>query len=224
MRTNLLALSFALAAARSGAAQTNPSRALDLERRGDYAGAATAWREVLAARPGDRAALLGLERALTPLGRLPEMIDQVRAAARQDSSPGVQGVAIRVWTAARQPDSARAAVERWAAADPTSEAPFQEWGMAAYSARDRVNAKAAYQLGRQLLRRPDALAAELGQIAALEGDYAGAAREWLTAIRRVAGYRVAAISTLSQVPAAGRPALLRELTRNGDLPAERHAP
>jgi tetratricopeptide (TPR) repeat protein len=223
MRKSLFALGFALAVSRSGAAQANPSRALDLERRGDYAGAATAWREVLAARPGNLAALLGLERALTPLGRLPEMTDQVRAAARQDSSPGVLGIAIRVWTAARQPDSARAAVERWSAADPTSEAPFQEWGMAAYSARDRVNAKAAYQLGRQLLRRPDALAAELGQVAALEGDYAAAAREWLTAIRRIAGYRVAAVSTLSQVPAAGRTALLKELTRNGDLPAERLA-
>jgi len=223
MRRGLLVMFLALAAIRSGAAQTTASKAQDLERRGDYAGAATAWREVLSARPNDMAALLGLERALTPLGRLPEMTEQVRAAARQDSSAGIQGVAIRVWTAARQPDSARAAVERWASAEPTSEAPFQEWGMAAYSARDRVSAKAAYQLGRQLLHRPDALAAELGQLAALEGDYAGAAREWLTAIHRVPGYRAAAISTLSQVPASGRPALLKELSRNGDLPAERLA-
>lgn len=223
MRKPLLALCLAIAAARTGTAQTTPTRALDLERRGDYSGAASAWRELLSANPGDLAALLGLERALTPLGRLAEMTDQVRAAARQDSSPGVMGVAIRVWTAARQPDSARAAVERWAAAEPTSEAPFQEWGMAAYSGRDRVSAKAAYQLGRQLLHRPDALAAELGQIAALEGDYAGAAREWLTAIRRVPGYRVAAISTLSQVQPAARSGLLKELSRTGELSAERLA-
>src|SRR6185295_4266593 len=108
--------------------QDPSARALDLERRGDYAGAAAAWRAQLAARPLDLAALLGLERALTPLGRLPEMIPPVQAAILSDPSSGVLGIAIRVYTAARQPDSARAAVLRWSQLEPTSEMPFQEWG------------------------------------------------------------------------------------------------
>jgi hypothetical protein len=183
-----------------------------LERRGDYGAAAAAWRAVLAARPQDLPALLGLERALTPAGRLAEMVGALRDAVTRDASPGVLGIAIRVWTAARQPDSARAVVERWAALEPTSELPFQEWGIAAFGVRDRVSAKAAYRLGRQKLGRPDALAAELGQLAALEGDYATAAREWLSAIAKVPGYRSTALAVLGQIPASGRAALLRELS------------
>jgi hypothetical protein len=150
-------------------AQDNATRALELERRGDYAGAASAWRAQIATHPTDLAALLGLERALTPLGRLAEMTGPVQAAAQREPSAGVLGIAIRVWTAARQPDSARAAVVRWAALEPASEMPFQEWGIAAYSARDRASARAAYLLGRQKLGRPDAMAAELGQLAVADG-------------------------------------------------------
>ena len=204
-------------------AQNATTRAMDLERRGDYAGAASAWRTHLAARPDDLSALMGLERALTPLGRLAEMIAPMQAAVQRDPSPGVLGVAIRVWTAARQPDSARVAVERWAALEPASEMPYQEWGLSAYSARDRASAKAAYLLGRQKLGRPDVMAAELGQLAAAEGDYAGAAREWSLAVRKVPGYRGAALSILGQVPPAGRIALLRELGKDGDLSGERLA-
>jgi hypothetical protein len=193
------------------AAQDPVARALELERRGDYAGAATAWRDVLAGRPQDLAALLGLERALTPLGRLGEMIAPVQHAVARDPSAGILGIAIRVWTAARQPDSARAAVARWAALEPGSELPFQEWGIAAYGARDRATARAAYLLGRQQLGRPDALAAELGQLAVLDEDWAVAAREWLTAVGKTPGYRTAAINVLGQVPPSGRAGLLREL-------------
>src|SRR5262249_32417617 len=149
------------------------------------------------------------------LGRLAEMTAAVRDAVARAPGPGVLGIAIRVWTAARQPDSARAAVEKWAALEPSSELPFQEWGIAAYGARDRASARAAYLLGRQKLARADALAAELGQLAALEGDYATAAREWLTAIGKQPGYRGAAIATLSQAPAASRAALTRELAAQG---------
>jgi hypothetical protein len=199
------------------------TRALDLERRGEYAAAATAWRSALEAKAGDLPALLGLERTLTPLGRLSEMTGAVQAAVAAEPSAGAFGVAIRVWTAARQPDSARAATERWALLEPTSETPYQEWGIAAYSARDRASAKAAYLLGRASLGRPDAMAGELAQIAVAEADYAGAAREWSLAIRRVAGYRGAALSGLSQVPPAGRETLLKELGRGGDLIGERLA-
>ena len=202
------------------AAQDAAARALDLERRGDYAAAATTWRSVLGEQPQDLSALLGLERSLTPLGRLAEMTEAIHRAMAKDAGPGVLGIAIRVWTAARQPDSARAAVERWAVLEPGSELPFQEWGIAAYGARDRVTARAAYLLGRQKLGRPDALAAELGQLAVLEGDYASAAREWVTAITRQPGYRGAAIGTLSQAPPAGRAILTRELAALG-APGER---
>ncbi len=223
MRRGAVAAVLLLAAVPAARAQDASARALDLERRGDYAGAAGAWRSQIAAKPTDLSALLGLERALTPLGRLPEMVVPVQAAIQRDPSSGVLGIAIRVYTAARQPDSARAAVERWALLEPTSEMPFQEWGIAAYGARDRASARAAYLLGRQRLGRPDAMAAELGQLAAAEGDFPGAAREWSLAIRRNPGYRGTALSILAQVPAAGRNVLLGELGKGGDLAGERLA-
>jgi hypothetical protein len=216
-----LVLVFGLAA--RGAAQDAAARAVDLERRGDWAGAAATWRAVLAARPDDIPALLGLERALTPLGRLAEMTAEAASAARRDASPAVLGVAIRVWTAARQPDSARAAVVRWAAVEPGSESPFQEWGIAAFTARDPASARAAYLLGRTLLGRADALAADLAQLAVLEGDYPAAAREWTTAVGSVPGYRAAAVSVLARTPPGARPLLLRELARQADFNAERIA-
>jgi tetratricopeptide (TPR) repeat protein len=212
-----------LIVASSLAAQDPAARALDFERRADHAGAAAAWKEALASKPADLAALLGLERALTSMGRLAEMTELLRGVIARDANAGTLSVAVRVWTAVRQPDSARAAVERWAALEPTSEMPFQEWGIAAYGARDRVAAREAYLLGRKRLGRPDAMAAELGQLAALEGDWAAAAREWTTAIRRVPGYRGAAVSTLGQIPATARAALLRELGQSADPLGERLA-
>jgi len=202
---------------------TDAGRALELERRGDYTGAAQLWRTVLAQHADDLPALLGLERALTPQNRLGEMIPLVHAAARAAPSAGVWGVAIRVWTAAGSPDSARAAVEKWSALEPTSDAPFQEWGLAAMSQRDRATARAAYELGRTRLGRPNALAAELGQIAALDADYPLAAREWTLALQTTPGYRPSALAVLGQIAPADRPALLEALRANGSPQADRVA-
>jgi thioredoxin-like negative regulator of GroEL len=197
-------------------------RAFELERRGNYAAAADTYRGVLTAKPGDPAALLGLERALLPLGRSAEIVPDVRAAlAANRASGAVFGVALRAWSAADEPDSIRAVAERWAAAAPGDETPYREWGAAALSRRDRAGARMAYQRGRERLHQPDALAPELAQLAAADGDFSGAVREWLPAIRRLPGYRVTAVSTLSQAPDSIRPALFRQLAREPDFPARR---
>jgi hypothetical protein len=198
------------------------SRAFELERRGSYAAAADASRAVLAARPADAAALLGLERALLPIDRSSDILPQVRAAlaAGQPSAP-VYGVALRAWAAADEPDSMRAVAERWAAAAPGDEAPYREWGDAALGRRDRPGAVAAYLRGREQLHRPDALAAELAQVAVADGDYRGALREWLAAVRSVPGYRGTAASTLAQAPDSLRRDLLEQLGHERDLPATR---
>ena len=120
------------------------ARAFELERRGNYAAAVEAYRGVLTSKPGDPAALLGLERALMPLGRSAEIVPDVRAAlAANRSSAPVFGVAIRAWSAADEPDSMRAVAERWAAAAPGDETPYREWGAAALSRRDRAGALVA---------------------------------------------------------------------------------
>ena len=198
------------------------AHAFELERRGNYAAAIEAYRALLSAKPGELSALLGLERSLLPMGRSAEIMPQARAAldANPRSAP-LFGVALRAWAAADEPDSMRATAERWAAAAPGDETPYREWGAAALSQRDRAGARRAYRLGRERLHRPDALAPELAQLAVADGDFSGALREWLPAIRRLPGYRATAASTLSQAPDSVRPALFRQLTQEADLPARR---
>ena len=198
------------------------TRAFDLERRGDYAGAVAAYRAVLASKPSDVSALLGLERSLLPLNRSPEILPAVRAALdAAPSSSAVYGIALRAWAAGEQPDSVRAVAERWARLAPTEEAPYREWGAAELVRQDRSAAKAAYLRGRERLGRPDAMAAEIAQLALSEGDYPGALREWLLAVRRLPGYRATAVATLSQAPAARRTELLQQLVREPDLVSRR---
>ena len=196
--------------------------AFELERRGNYAAAVEAYRAVLTAKPGEIAALLGLERSLLPIGRSPEILPQAQAAleANPRSAP-VYAVALRAWAVAEEPDSMRAMAERWAAAVPGDETPYREWGAAALSQRDRDGARQAYRLGRERLQRPDALAPELAQLAVADSDFPTALREWLPAIRRLPGYRVTAVSTLSQAPDSVRPTLFRQLGQEADFPARR---
>ena len=194
------------------------TRAFDLERRGDYGAAAEAYRTVLASRPADVAALLGLERSLVPLNRSTEMLAAVRAAmAAAPSSSAIYGLALRAWAAAGQADSVRSTAERWARIAPTEETPYREWGAAELGQQDRAAARAAYLQGRNRLGRPDALAAEIAQLALAEGDYHTALREWLLAVRRLPGYRGTAVSTLAQAPESARAELLRLLSRESDL-------
>jgi hypothetical protein len=196
------------------------SRAFELERQGNYAGAAAAYRAVLAARPASAAALLGLERVLLPLDRPTDILPQVRAAlAAAPANAPVYGVALRAWAAADEPDSMRAVAERWAAKVPGDEAPFREWGAAALARRDRAGTVAAYRRGREELHRPEALAAELAQVAVADGDYRGALGEWLAAVRSLPGYRGIAVTTLAQAPDSFRQDLLAQLGHERDFTA-----
>ena len=204
------------------AQQPAMTRAFDLERRGDYAGAAQAYRLVLSTRPADVSALLGLERSLVPLNRSAEMLPVVGAAlAAAPSSAAVYGIALRAWAAVDEPDSVRVVAERWASVAPTDETPYREWGAAELGRQNRPAARAAYLRGRDRLDRPDALAAEMAQLSLAEGDYPGALREWLPAVRRLPGYRGTAVATLAQAPEAGRAELLRLLGRESDLTSSR---
>lgn len=197
-------------------------RAFELERRGDYAGAAAIYRAVLASRPTDLAALLGLERVLVPLNRSAAIIPQARAALAADPrSAGAYGVTLRAWAAADEPDSMRVTAERWAAAAPGDETPYREWGAAALSRRDRPGAIEAFHLGRERLGRPEALAAELAQLSAADGDYIASAREWVPAIRRLPGYLPTAVGALAQAPEPLQDDVLRTLSDQREFLARR---
>jgi hypothetical protein len=222
LRSGVVFAAFLILPASALSQQPGITPAFDLERRGDYAGAAAAYRAVLAGKPADISALLGLERSLLTLNQSPDILPAVRAALEAaPASSAVYGIALRAWAAAGQSDSVRAFAERWARAAPTEESPYREWGAAELSRQNRSGARAAYLLGRQRLGRPDAMAAELAQLALSENDYGTALREWLLAVRRLPGYRASAVGTLSQAPAAARADVLRQLGRENDFVARR---
>lgn len=202
-----------LAAAPLSAQQGEAARrAFDLERKGNYAQAAEAYRSVLAANPADAQALFGLERTLVAMNRLGDILPQARAALAANPAPGpAYGILLRAWGAQGELDSVRAVAERWAAADPRDETPYREWGLAALARRDAGESRRAFLTGRERLGQPDALAAELAQAAVQQQDWPIALKEWLAAIARVPGYRASAVATLGAAPQAARPELLRLL-------------
>ena len=197
------------------------ARGLDLERRGNYVEAIAAYRTVLAARPGDPSALLGLERALQPLNRTAEVLPAARAALAAAPTAAVHGVLIRAYTAEGMADSARTAVERWARQAPNDEGPYREWGMAAMQARDRATAKAAFQLARARLNRSDILASEMAQLLIGEGQWDAAAGEWVRAARLLPGYLLTGVAALGPAPERVRPAVIEALSRDTSLLARR---
>ena len=178
-QTGLMLVLLLVAVAGRAAAQDPMARAFDLERRGSYDEAARVYQSILSTRPGDLGALLGLERALTPINRLPAMLPAVQRALTQTPiPPPVFSIALRTYAAAGLFDSVPPLVDRWSRAAPGDETPFREWASAALQNRDRATAQLAYRSGRERLGRPDALAAEIAQLAIAEQDWPAAAREW----------------------------------------------
>ncbi len=198
---------------RLSAQQPSPlQRAFDLERRGSYPQAADAYRVVLRTDPADQSGLLGLERSLSAIDRVAEMAPEVRAGLAAHASPALYGLALRVWSAAGQADSMRATAERWAADESDKVVPYRDWGDLLLQRRDLAGARRAYTLGRTASGRPEALSAELAQVAQLSGDYPGSAREWLLAQKVSPGYRGAAVGALVQTPERQREEVLKILS------------
>lgn len=220
----VLGLAVPLVVADVAAQQTQDPlvRAFELERRGSYRLAAEQFRAALKQKPGEASALLGLERSLAPQQQTADMLPEVRAAlvANPGGSP-IYGVAVRTYAAAGFGDSARKVAERWAELEPGDEGPWRELGNALLARRDRAGARSAWLAGRARLGRPDALAAELAQLAAQDADWPAATREWLGALRRLPGYRSSALLALRQTPEADRSTVLAELARDTTFEARR---
>lgn len=205
-------------------AQDPLSRAFDLERRGSFAQAAEIYRGVLQQSPGEVTALLGLERSLTPINRLAELLPAVRAAiAANPSAAPIYSIGLRAYSAANLLDSLPHLVDLWALAEPGEESPYREWAASALQRRDRPMARRAYQAGRDRLGKPDALAAEMAQLASAEEDWPTATREWVRAVRQLQGYRSSATTVLANAPVAARPVVLSTLAKEPGPEAARIA-
>jgi tetratricopeptide (TPR) repeat protein len=190
------------------------TRAYEQERRNDFKSAAQTYLEVLRQYPDNLSALLGLERALTPLRREAELAAPAEALlARTPANVAAYSVAMRGWAAANRPDSVAGVARRWARVEPGSEAPYREWGNTLLGQRDGSGARRAYQAGRERLGDPAALAGELALLAAAQNNWEEAAREWGQALDKYPGYRLTARNALAVAPTADQERVLRQLSR-----------
>ncbi len=186
---------------------------LELERSGRFAQAADLYFAILRADPVNAPALLGLERVLPPLNRLPELPPLAeRAVAVRPDDPDLEGVLVRVWVVLNLPDSAQASVERWSRHVPGNPVPYREWALALEEEGDFDGARAALDAGRTTSGESDAFAIELSQLDARAGDWEGATRDWVRALGSHPGLVASAYGLLADVPASRRAGVIAVLT------------
>src|SRR5216684_1898605 len=205
------------------AARSLPAQAIgqgfELERAGQFAQAAAIYFATLRAEPTNLSALLGLERVLPGLGRLPELLSVAqRATTASPANGALRSVLLRTYVGLNEPDSARAVAQRWIAAAPRDEAPYREWAIALEDQRRHEAARAVLVDGRRALGRPEAFGIELAELAARSGEWEGAAREWAAALSGAPAQLPYAASELGEAPAPQRDRIARVLTA-GDPPA-----
>jgi tetratricopeptide (TPR) repeat protein len=136
----------------------------ELERSGRYADAASVYLTTVRSDPVNIPALLGLERTLFVLNRMPELLPLVQAArARQPDNHALRSLELRVYATLNEPDSLEAIARRWAASVPQSETPYREWGLALADRRMWDEARRAFLSGRRALGGDGSLAIELAE-------------------------------------------------------------
>src|SRR5574341_732389 len=134
----------------------------EFERQGQHARAAEIYLAGLRANPTYLPALLGLERVLPQLNRLPELLPLVRQAEAADPpNPSFRAMELRVLAGLAAFDSLEAVGRAWAERSPGDETPYREWARALEAQRLPAEARRVLGLGRQRLGRPDAMAQEL---------------------------------------------------------------
>src|SRR5712691_3329343 len=174
----------------------------ELERAGRYADAASVYFTTVRGEPTNIPALLGLERTLFVLNRMPELLPLVQTArARQPDSPALRSLELRVYAALNEPDSLEAIARRWAAGAPHSEAPYREWGLALADRRMWDEARRAFLTGRRTLRSDATLAIELAELEQRVGNWEASATEWGRAVTRSPDALANAASQLADAPA-----------------------
>jgi tetratricopeptide (TPR) repeat protein len=195
----------------------------ELERGGRHAEAAAAYLATLRSDPANLPALLGLERVLPVLSRLPELLPLVRRARdRVPENGALRGLELRVYAGLNEPDSLDAAARRWAAAAPRSEAPYREWALALADRRAFGDARRVLVLGRRSLGSgATTLAIELAELEQRVENWEGAAREWGHAVAASAELLSNASSQLAETPAPERARVVAALTSADAAPRTR---
>jgi len=188
----------------------------ELERSGRYADAAIVYTATVRGDPTNLPALLGLERTLFILNRMPELLPLVQnARARLPDSPALRSLELRVYAALNQLDSLETIARRWAASAPQSEAPYREWGQALADRRMWDEARRAFLIGRRALGGDGTLAAELAELELRAGNWEASAAEWGRAVTRTPDVQPNAQNQLADAPAPMHDRVAHVLTLPG---------
>ena len=184
----------------------------ELERSGKYADAANVYFTTVRTDPTNVPALLGLERVLFVLNRMPELLPLVqRARMRAPENVALRSLEVRAYAHLNQQDSLEAVVRRWAATTPRSDAPYREWGLALADRRMYDDGRRALLFGRRTLGGEGTLAIELAELEQRAGNWDGAAREWTRAIAQSHDVAPNAATQLAEAPSVMRDRVLRVL-------------
>src|SRR5213080_3951946 len=208
-RAELVVLGLLLVSAHGARGQAI-GQGFELERAGQYQRAATVYFTTLRGEPTNLAALLGLERVLPSLSRLPELLPAAqRAVAASPGNAALRAVLLRTYVALNEPDSARAVAQRWTAEQPRAEAPYREWAIALEDVHRFDEARQVFLFGRRALGRPGVFGIELGELLERVGEWEGAAREWAAALSEAPAQLPSAASSLAEAPAEQRERIVR---------------
>src|SRR6266516_1215477 len=188
----------------------------ELERSGRYADAAIVYAATVRGDPTNLPALLGLERTLFILNRMPELLPLVQnARARLPDSPALRSLERRVYAALNQLDSLETIARRWAASAAQSETPYREWGQALADRRMWDEARRAFLIGRRALGGDGTLAVELAELELRAGNWEASAAEWGRAVTRTPDVEPNAQNQLADAPAPMHDRVAHVLTLPG---------
>src|SRR6059058_3027062 len=220
-RVEFVVLGLLLVSARSASGQAI-GQGFELERAGQYQRAATVYLTTLRGEPTNVAALLGLERVLPSLNRLPDLLPVAqRAVATSPHNAALRALLLRTYVALNEPDSARAVAQRWATEQPRDETAYREWAIALEDAHRFGDARQVLLAGRRALGRPAAFGIELAELLERVGEWEGAAREWGAALTEAPTQLPNAASSLAEAPAEQRERIVRAVLATEPTPLER---
>src|SRR5207245_2401513 len=194
----------------------------ELERAGQYQRAATVYFTTLRGDSTNLDALLGLERVLPSLNRVPDLLPAAqRTGAASPKNAALRGLLLRTYVTLNEADSSRVLAQRWAAEQPRDEVPYREWAIALQDAHRYAEARQVFLAGRRALGRRGAFGVELGELLERVGEWEGAAREWAAALAEAPTQLANAASSLAEAPAEQRERIVRAVLTPEATPLQR---
>lgn len=179
--------------------------AQSLEDENQLDAAAQAYRHALDQSPASVPAMLGLERVLAGLGRSSEILPLLDSAITLDPSEAAFHTALlRTWHSLGQPDSARAAFERWTRATPRDPSPYRTYSRMLIADGRTAAADSVLHSARSAFGSARGFAYELAQLRAADGQWEGSAQAWRAALDDNPFLGQAALFSLAPTPLASR--------------------